>query len=60
MPGRAELTRLCFKLGGVKFNDKRISFEEWGKIKGDENNKHVTKELFGTLPVIEHRGLKLG
>jgi len=33
--------------GKVKFNDVRLSFEEWGKIKGDENNKHVSKELFG-------------
>ena len=31
--GRAEATRLLFKAAGVEFEDRRITFEEWGKQK---------------------------
>ena len=31
--GRAEPTRLLFKAAGVEFEDRRFSFEEWGKEK---------------------------
>ena len=31
--GRAEITRLLFKVAGVEFEDKRLTFEEWGKEK---------------------------
>ena len=35
--GRAEATRQMFALAGVKFEDKRYSFEEWGKLKASGN-----------------------
>ena len=35
--GRAEATRQMFALAGVKFEDKRYSFEEWGKLKASAN-----------------------
>lgn len=31
--GRAEATRLMFKAAGAEFEDRRITFEEWGKRK---------------------------
>lgn len=31
--GRGEVTRLLFKVAGVEFEDKRLTFEEWGKEK---------------------------
>ena len=31
--GRGEPTRLLFKAAGVEFEDRRLSFEEWGKEK---------------------------
>jgi len=30
---RAELTRLILKAGGVDFEDKRITGEQWGSLK---------------------------
>lgn len=35
--GRAEPTRLVFKVAGVEFEDRRLTFEEWGAMK--ENMK---------------------
>ena len=35
--GRAEATRHMFVLAGVKFEDKRYSFEEWGQLKSSGN-----------------------
>jgi len=37
-----------------------VSFEEWGKIKADKESTHPSKSLFGFLPVIVHKKLKLG
>ena len=31
--GRAEIIRIILNYGGVKFEDKRVNFEEWPKIK---------------------------
>lgn len=31
LPGRAETPRLAFKLGGVKFEDVRLTREEWAR-----------------------------
>ncbi|CAN0537754.1 unnamed protein product, partial [Scytosiphon promiscuus] len=30
LPGRGEATRVAFAVGGVDFEDKRLSFEEFG------------------------------
>ena len=35
--GRAEVTRRMFALAGVKYEDKRYSMEEWGKLKSFGN-----------------------
>ncbi len=37
--GRAELVRLILKAGGVEFEDKRISQENWPAIKASENSQ---------------------
>ena len=33
--GRAELTRLIFTKAGQKFEDERINFDDWEKVKGE-------------------------
>jgi len=50
--GRGELIRLIFHFDGVKFEDKRIQFEDWGALKPDVPN--------GVLPYLEIDGTKLG
>mmetsp|Transcript_46590 Transcript_46590/g.150284 ORF Transcript_46590/g.150284 Transcript_46590/m.150284 type:complete len:282 (-) Transcript_46590:95-940(-) len=45
IPGRAEAIRLSLAIGGVDFEDKRIPFPEWGKV------KHTTP--WATAPVLE-------
>ena len=35
--GKGEVTRHMFTLAGVKFEDKRYSFEEWGILKTSGN-----------------------
>ena len=34
--GRAEIIRIILNYGGVEFEDKRVNFEEWPKIKPSE------------------------
>eukprot|EP00922_Rhytidocystis_sp_ex-Travisia-forbesii_P034984 GHVS01051959.1.p2 GENE.GHVS01051959.1~~GHVS01051959.1.p2 ORF type:complete len:214 (+),score=28.09 GHVS01051959.1:125-766(+) len=46
--GRGEAIRLAFHIGGVDFEDKRISCEEFGKMKGGFT--------FGQVPVLEIDG----
>lgn len=46
--GRAEAVRLALHVGGVEFEDKRLSREEWGQLK--PNTK------FGQVPVIHVDG----
>ncbi|XP_060070606.1 hematopoietic prostaglandin D synthase-like [Ylistrum balloti] len=43
--GRAELSRLAFALGGVKYEDVRVSSEEWKKLKPNTPQ--------GMLPILE-------
>lgn len=43
--GAGEKVRLCFVLAGIKFEDKRISFDEWGKLK--------PKTKYGQLPILQ-------
>lgn len=47
LPGRAEPTRLAFAIAGVEFEDRRLSFEEFGALKAQPNTK------FQHLPVLE-------
>jgi prostaglandin-H2 D-isomerase / glutathione transferase len=41
MPGRAELIRLAFHIGGVEFEDERLSFEEFNRRKSEFPNNQV-------------------
>jgi len=45
--GRAEISRLLFSYAGVKFEDRRISFEEFGANKSD-----ISKFPTGKMPVL--------
>lgn len=47
--GRGEVTRLLFKVAGVEFEDKRLTFEEWGKEK--ENMKSGESIVWLKCPV---------
>ena len=49
-PGRANVTRLSFVVGGVKFVDHRVA--DWPAVKGDASS--TPAQLFGSLPVIKH------
>jgi len=55
--GRAELTRLAFKFGGVEFVDTRLTFDEWPKVKGDANS--APAKAFGSMPVLTKDGIVL-
>ncbi len=37
--GRAELARLIMAAGGIDYEDKRITGEEWEKLKPSEKNR---------------------
>ena len=54
-PGRANLTRLAFVLGGVEFTDTRVT--DWESVKG--NPDAVPNQLFGSMPCIRHGGFLL-
>jgi prostaglandin-H2 D-isomerase / glutathione transferase len=56
-PGRANLTRLAFKVGNIVFQDNRLSFEQWPQVKADSDS--VPSKLFGSMPVIKHDDLLL-
>lgn len=43
--GRAELARVAFHYGGIKFTDTRLSGEKWAAMKDDMG-------LFGQLPIL--------
>eukprot|EP00040_Diaphanoeca_grandis_P020326 m.108116 g.108116 ORF g.108116 m.108116 type:complete len:222 (+) comp27848_c0_seq1:117-782(+) len=49
-PGRANLTRLAFHVGGVEFKDTRIA--NWPEVKADPTS--VPAQLFGCMPAIKH------
>lgn len=48
IPGRAEVARIMFHHAGEKFEDKRVSQEEWAKLKPGT--------MFGGLPMLEVDG----
>uniref|UniRef100_A0A6B2LJG1 GST N-terminal domain-containing protein n=1 Tax=Arcella intermedia TaxID=1963864 RepID=A0A6B2LJG1_9EUKA len=52
MPGRGEPIRLAFRIGGIDFEDVRISMAEWPQKKATYP--------FGVLPVLEVNGKTLG
>eukprot|EP00617_Octactis_speculum_P027829 CAMPEP_0185745922 /NCGR_PEP_ID=MMETSP1174-20130828/4317_1 /TAXON_ID=35687 /ORGANISM="Dictyocha speculum, Strain CCMP1381" /LENGTH=206 /DNA_ID=CAMNT_0028420217 /DNA_START=49 /DNA_END=669 /DNA_ORIENTATION=- len=52
--GRAELTRLALKAGGVPFKDTRFSFAEWPTIK-----QGIPSQRFGSVPLLKHGELLL-
>ena len=45
IPGRGEAVRLALAIGGVEFEDKRVPFQAWGKVK--------PTTPWGTVPVLE-------
>lgn len=49
LPGRAEATRIALAVGGVEFEDKRVSFEEYVALRSQPNTK------FPFLPILEVR-----
>lgn len=51
-PGRGQLTRQAFKLGGVEFKDTRHQMADWPKVKGDPSSPPA--KMFGSMPVIVH------
>jgi len=53
MRGRAEPTRLLFKVAEVDFEDKRLAFEEWAEMKS------AGKAPFDQLPLLEVDGKML-
>lgn len=43
-PGRAEVTRLLFAYGNIKYEDSRFSFADWSKYKpGKSIFQHLNK-----------------
>jgi prostaglandin-H2 D-isomerase / glutathione transferase len=46
--GRGEVARLALTLGGIAFEDRRIAFKEWGKVRD--------QTPFRALPVLEVDG----
>ncbi len=50
LSGRAEATRLALHIGGVAFEDERISFEEFGALKA------AGKLPFGSVPMLDVDG----
>ena len=49
-PGRANVARLAFVLGGVEYVDNRIA--NWPEVKADQTS--VPAQLFGSLPCLKH------
>lgn len=49
-PGRAEPVRLAFALGGIRFNDVRLTQAEWATKKASSPN--------GQLPILEVEGVE--
>ena len=57
-PGRAELARLALHAGGIAFEDKRLTMEEFGALKTDKE-KPGPGQKFGSLPILIHGDLQL-
>ena len=51
-PGRGELTRLAFVVGGVDYTDTRHEMTAWPAIKGDQES--VPAKCFGSMPCVKH------
>jgi len=51
-PGRAQLTRLAFAVGGIDFVDTRIPQADWPALKS--NLDSVPAKCFGSMPCIKH------
>ncbi len=49
--GRGEAIRIAFRLGGIEFEDYRVSFSSWKDLK-------PTLE-FGSVPILDHNGKRL-
>ena len=52
IPGRAEVSRLCFAYAGIEIEDNRIDYATWGKMK-------ATCKPWGQLPELVVDGVKV-
>jgi len=52
--GRAEVSRLALHISGVKFDDVRLSFAEFGQ------KKQAGFFKYGSVPVLEIDGKQIG
>ena len=57
-PGRAELARLALHAGAVSFEDRRLSYDEFGKLKFD-TTKPGPGQKYGSVPVLCHGSLQI-
>eukprot|EP00940_MAST-03C_sp_MAST-3C-sp2_P000858 g858.t1 len=57
-PGRAEISRLALHAGKIDFVDKRLSFEEFGKLKNNTSTAGPGMR-FGSVPIIIHDKLMI-
>jgi len=55
--GQAELTRLTFAAGGVRFKDIRLTTAQWRDAKNNPNS--VPSRLFKSLPCVRHSDILL-
>ena len=44
--GRAEIIRIILNYGGIDFEDKRVSFEEWPQIKPSKQLPYLFQAEF--------------
>jgi len=52
IPGRAEVSRLCFAYAGIEIEDNRIDYPTWGAMK-------ATCKPWGQLPELDVDGVKV-
>lgn len=64
IPGRAEVARLCFTIGGIDYEDKHIDFATWPELKpttpfGQVPVLQVDSQMIAQSAAIDHYAAKL-
>ena len=59
LPGRSYFLRNIFRAAHMDFDDKRVTFEEHGKMKADKNSMLYTPFGTGSLPMLRHGDVTL-